>query len=170
MQSESHGRPPDPSPGPTPTDEWMRVFAKMLIRVPAYLRLGWALGRSHDIPRRHKHGLFGAALYQLAPVDLVPNLIPVIGQLDDLAALLYGIRSALRHCPPEAAERMMAKAGVSSEQLDQDIADLGVVAKGFGRSVVKGAWKGSKATARLMGRGVVAGARVAWSAYRRRRA
>ncbi|HEY3412746.1 MAG TPA: YkvA family protein [Armatimonadota bacterium] len=160
----THGGKPAPV-----TEDWKRVFAKVLIRMPNYVRLGWKLARSSEIPRRHKAGLLGGVLYQLAPVDLVPNIIPVLGQLDDVGVLLYGIRSALRHCPPDLAAQLMSEYGVSEAQLNRDISAMNTVARGFGRLIARGAWRGGKATARVLGRGVAAGATLAWAAYRRHR-
>lgn len=151
------------------TEDWKRVFAKVLIRMPGYAKLGWRLARSSEIPRKYKAGLVGGVLYQLAPVDLVPNIIPVLGQLDDVGILLYGIRSALRHCPPDLAAQLMAECSVSEAQLNRDIAAMNTVARGFARLIARGAWRGGKATARVLGRGVAAGAILAWSAYRRKR-
>ena len=151
------------------SEDWKRLFAKVLIRMPAYARLGWRLARSGEIPKRHKVGLVGSVLYQLAPVDLVPNIIPVLGQLDDVAILLYGIRSTLRHCPPDLAKRLMTECGVSEAQLNRDIVALNTVAKGFSRLVARGTWRGGKATARLLGRGLAASAMLAWQVYRKKR-
>ncbi|MBS0263429.1 MAG: DUF1232 domain-containing protein [Planctomycetes bacterium] len=34
-------------------------------------------------------------VYLLSPIDLVPDFLPGVGQLDDLAALLFGGKKAL---------------------------------------------------------------------------
>jgi uncharacterized membrane protein YkvA (DUF1232 family) len=54
-----------------------------------------------SLPRRHRLLLAGLVVYLASPIDLVPDFIPVAGQLDD--ALLVGlvIRRALRACPTE---------------------------------------------------------------------
>src|SRR5262249_38184179 len=135
-------------------------------RVPAYLKLGWALARSAAIPRRHKLGLLGGVLYAVSPIDLVPGVIPVLGQPDDLAILLRGIRSALRHCPREGADELLRECGLTEAQLDQDLATVGEVAKEFSRSMAKSAWRGGRAVGKAIGRGIVSGAQAVWDAYR----
>jgi uncharacterized membrane protein YkvA (DUF1232 family) len=52
-------------------------------------------------------------LYLLAPVDLIPDFLPVVGQLDDLLLVPFGIRLTVklvprdvwRECEAEAARR-----------------------------------------------------------------
>jgi uncharacterized membrane protein YkvA (DUF1232 family) len=42
-----------------------------------------------------------AALYVLSPVDLVPDVIPVLGQMDDLAILALAFQLFIRLAPPQ---------------------------------------------------------------------
>jgi uncharacterized membrane protein YkvA (DUF1232 family) len=41
------------------------------------------------------------AAYILSPVDLIPDFIPVLGELDDLAIILLAINMFIRLAPPE---------------------------------------------------------------------
>jgi len=43
-----------------------------------------------------------AAVYVISPLDFVPDVIPVLGQLDDLGILLISIEGFLRLCPGDA--------------------------------------------------------------------
>ena len=40
-----------------------------------------------------------AAVYVVSPLDFVPDVIPVLGQLDDLGILLIAIEAFLKLCP-----------------------------------------------------------------------
>ena len=96
-------------------------FVGVVTRVPRYMRLGWLLLREPRIPTRGKAALAGALGYAISPIDPLPGFIPIIGQLDDLAILLLGLRSALASAPPEVAHAHLAAAGLSFGTLDRDL-------------------------------------------------
>lgn len=48
--------------------------------------------------------------YALSPVDLIPDVIPVLGYLDDLVLLPLGIVLAIRLIPPAVLEESRHKA------------------------------------------------------------
>ncbi len=51
-----------------------------------------------------------AAAYALSPIDLIPDFIPVLGQLDDLLIIPLGILLAGRLMPPELWSEFWAAA------------------------------------------------------------
>jgi uncharacterized membrane protein YkvA (DUF1232 family) len=55
--------------------------------------------------------------YALSPIDLIPDPIPVVGYLDDLLLLPFGIYIALKLIPQEVATDCRAKAAACSEKL-----------------------------------------------------
>lgn len=96
-------------------------FLGVATRVPRYMKLGWLLLREPRIPTRGKAALAGALGYAISPIDPLPGFIPIIGQLDDLAILLLGLRSALASAPPVVADEHLAATGVTFETLDRDL-------------------------------------------------
>jgi len=48
------------------------------------------------VPRRHKLALGALVAYLAMPIDLVPDFIPVAGQLDDAILLMVVLRRVLR--------------------------------------------------------------------------
>ncbi|MCO5204722.1 MAG: YkvA family protein [Anaerolineae bacterium] len=46
--------------------------------------------------------------YTLAPLDLIPDFIPILGQLDDIALIMLGVRFFLRLAPPQVVGRYEA--------------------------------------------------------------
>jgi uncharacterized membrane protein YkvA (DUF1232 family) len=56
------------------------------------------------------------AAYALSPIDLIPDLIPVLGLLDDLLILPAGIWLALRLVPPEVLAACRTRAALLAER------------------------------------------------------
>ncbi len=58
-----------------------------------------------------------AVIYVLSPVDLIPDVIPVAGQLDDLAVLAIALRLFIGLAPPAVvAEHRARMAGEAPQQ------------------------------------------------------
>ena len=62
-------------------------------------RLAWALFRDRRTPLRSKLILIGTVLLIVSPINWLPNLIPVLGQLEDLAILSLGMELFLKNVP-----------------------------------------------------------------------
>lgn len=78
-----------------------RSAARALARfVPDCLVLIRRLAADERVPRRRKLVLVGLVAYLAAPVDLVPDMIPVAGQLDDAIVLALALRFVLRSAGP----------------------------------------------------------------------
>ena len=59
----------------------------------------WKLMRHPDTPRAPKLVALLVLAYALSPIDLIPDFIPVLGQLDELILLPLGIALAIRLTP-----------------------------------------------------------------------
>lgn len=59
------------------------------------------LGRDRRLPRRIKLVLLGLVAYLAFPLDLVPDFVPVVGQLDDAILVALALRFTLRWAGPE---------------------------------------------------------------------
>jgi uncharacterized membrane protein YkvA (DUF1232 family) len=75
-----------------------RALAAFIPDCVVLLRRLLADGR---VPRRRKLVLYGLVGYLLMPVDLVPDFIPVAGQLDDAIIAALALRYVLRGAGPE---------------------------------------------------------------------
>jgi uncharacterized membrane protein YkvA (DUF1232 family) len=64
--------------------------------IPDCIVLCSRLLRDPRVPRRKKLLLVGLAGYLALPFDLVPDFIPVAGQLDDVVIVAFVLRSFLR--------------------------------------------------------------------------
>jgi uncharacterized membrane protein YkvA (DUF1232 family) len=80
----------------------LRERAARLARlVPDCAVLFSRLARDRRVRRRHKLVLVGSGAYLALPFDLVPDFIPVLGQLDDALVVSLALRSVLRAAGPE---------------------------------------------------------------------
>jgi uncharacterized membrane protein YkvA (DUF1232 family) len=114
------------SPGDTseerPDDGFPRERLGALIRrLPRYARLAWRLGRDPGLSKRRRAAVMAAAAYLASPIDLVPGIIPVAGQLDDAAVGLLALRFALRGLPAAQRTAHLAAVDLSSEEIDADL-------------------------------------------------
>ena len=74
-------------------------------------RLLWHALRHPRAPRWLKLGVLGIALYLLSPVDLVPDVLPVLGVVDDLVLVRLAIRWLLSRLPADVRADAAARAG-----------------------------------------------------------
>jgi uncharacterized membrane protein YkvA (DUF1232 family) len=68
-------------------------------------------------PRTPRSARFMAAAvvaYAISPIDLVPDFIPVLGQIDDLVIVPIGLWLALRMIPPDVMRE--ARGAASAQQ------------------------------------------------------
>jgi uncharacterized membrane protein YkvA (DUF1232 family) len=71
----------------------------------------WSLVLKDPRTPRVSKWLLGAALVYLAsPVDLIPDFVPVLGQLDDLVIVRGLVRLAMRFIPREVVAECREKA------------------------------------------------------------
>jgi uncharacterized membrane protein YkvA (DUF1232 family) len=86
-------------------------------RVRVYLVALWKLFRHAETPRAARWVAFATIAYAVSPIDLIPDFIPVLGQLDDLIIVPLGIAFAVRLTPKPLWHRLLAEAEVSAEKL-----------------------------------------------------
>ena len=123
-------------------------------RLPRYLNLARGLAGDPAVPVWRKAALAGGIAYAISPVDLVPGIIPVVGQLDDLAALLLALRVALAGCPPPAAAAHLTEVGLSDTALNADLVTVRAVGGWLAGGALSLAWRGATLPLRLLARAV----------------
>ncbi len=104
-----------------PRDE----FSALLRRLPRYGRLALALAGDSRLSRVRRVAVLAAAGYVISPIDLIPGIIPVVGQLDDLLVALAAIRLALDGLKPEWRAEKLSAAGLTQLDLDVDMRTTG---------------------------------------------
>lgn len=76
----------------------IKAWAKALKREGAALK---AAALDPRTPRLARWVALGTLAYALSPIDLIPDFIPVFGQLDDLLLVPLGLWLAVRLIPAE---------------------------------------------------------------------
>jgi uncharacterized membrane protein YkvA (DUF1232 family) len=155
--------------GEAPGDLFPRErFVALVAHLPRYLRLALRLAGEPRLSRSRKAGVLAAAAYLASPIDAIPGVIPVVGQLDDLAVALFALRAALRSLDPEVRAAQLAAVGLTPDDLDHDLGTLAVAAgwlarRGYavGRRLAILAATASLAAARAGADGVRRGAPIA---------
>jgi uncharacterized membrane protein YkvA (DUF1232 family) len=74
--------------------------AANLGRLLAHLIALWKLFRHPDAPASAKSVAVGVLLYVISPIDLIPDAILGLGQLDDLLVIPIGMAMARQLAPP----------------------------------------------------------------------
>jgi uncharacterized membrane protein YkvA (DUF1232 family) len=86
-------------------------------RLATYLIALWKLFKHPQTPRAAKIVAIVVLAYLVSPIDLIPDFIPVLGQLDDLVIVPLGIALVTRLTPKPLWEARMREAEASREKL-----------------------------------------------------
>ncbi|HLF76765.1 MAG TPA: DUF1232 domain-containing protein [Dehalococcoidia bacterium] len=78
------------------------------------LALAWALLQDTRVPLAARAIIPGLFLYLALPIDLVPDFIPVLGQLDDLVIAVAAVGLLLRSTPHDVLEEHLTRLELSS--------------------------------------------------------
>lgn len=89
------------------TIERLKVWARNLKRDVIAL---WLAARDPRVPWYAKALSAAVAAYALSPIDLVPDFIPILGYLDDLLIVPFGIWAAVKLIPEPTMADLRAKA------------------------------------------------------------
>ena len=92
---------------------------------------------------RKQKVILGTGLgYLASPIDLIPGIIPVLGQLDDILVVLICLRQVIHDCDEEKVDQMLAAQDLSREQIDEDIALVKETMKAIAKKTASVAWNG----------------------------
>mgnify|MGYP001765271018 CR=1 FL=1 len=90
---------------------WKRLSVIWLAVRGDAKRLWYALGHP-EAPAWLKGGAAAIVLYLLSPIDLIPDMIPLIGVVDDLIVVPFALRWLLARLPEHIRHFADQKAGV----------------------------------------------------------
>lgn len=148
------------APDPFPRDR----VAATLRRLPAYLRLTWRLARDPLLGRVRRAAVVAAAGYLASPIDLVPGVIPVAGQLDDLAVALGAIKFALAGLDEERRRAHLDAVGLGDDDVTTDLRTVAATSAWLVRAGARMTARATVVGGRLTVRGAKAAGRIARAA------
>ncbi len=134
-------------------------FAGTIRRMPRYGRLAWRVGRDPLISKARRAAVIAAAGYLVSPIDAVPDIIPVVGRLDDIAVILAALRFAMAGLDPARRREHLDAVGLADGDLAEDMRTLGVTTAWTLRA-------GARTTARITRRSATIGVAAARSGRR----
>ena len=82
----------------------LQLLGEATLAVPQLVLLLGRLLRDPLVPRRHKLGLGVALGYVAIPVDLIPDMVPVIGQVDDVIVAAFAVHRLMSAVPREVRQ------------------------------------------------------------------
>lgn len=129
MSENPNGIRPDeiiPSDGESVQLQNLLKDAAMML--PNIVKLVGRLLKDPRVPRRSKIALGMAGAYVVSPIDLIPEVIPVIGWADDVIIVLFAIDSLIERAGPEIVDEHWDGPG--------DLLNLVRDAMGLARSVL----------------------------------
>ena len=99
---------------------WL-AFVPVASRVPTYARLIWALAADARVPSSRKAVLVGAAGYVLFGRDIIPDDIPVLGGIDDLAVVVLAVEIFFDGIPDAILEEKIEELEIDREAFRRDM-------------------------------------------------
>ena len=81
----------------TPRTGAKRTVMEYISELPRFLRLLWGLITDHRVALLDKLILAGAVAYIVTPVDLIPDFIPFLGEVDDVYLLVVAVKRLLEN-------------------------------------------------------------------------
>jgi uncharacterized membrane protein YkvA (DUF1232 family) len=102
-------RPSAPPEGTGSVVTWLQELLRQV-------RLAWRLFRDPRVGWSLKLIPPAVLLYLLSPIDLFPDAVLGLGQLDDIAVLMLGIKLFIELCPSEVVREHLRALGARIEE------------------------------------------------------
>ncbi len=98
------------------------AFLPIASRAPLYARLMWSLATDSRTPTTRKAMLAAGLGYVVLGRDIVPDRIPILGQLDDLVVVALATELFLEGLDEELLIEKLEEAGIPRAAYDEDVA------------------------------------------------
>lgn len=81
-----------------------RTVLGAIREIPNYLKLAWGLLRDGRVSKADKLLVAGAVLYVLNPIDFIPDIVPFMGQVDDVFLIVLAVQRMISRAGREVVE------------------------------------------------------------------
>lgn len=89
--------PEEDRPSGRPRTGARRTVMGAIREIPHYVRLLWGLARDPRVALVDKLLVAAAAIYIVSPIDVIPDFIPFLGQVDDIYLLVLALQRMVSH-------------------------------------------------------------------------
>ncbi|MGE5630648.1 MAG: YkvA family protein [Caulobacteraceae bacterium] len=110
---------------------------EVIKKLPKYSKLVYKLYRSKETGKKQKLLLSLGIAYSISPIDLIPGIIPVAGQLDNLLIMLRCLEKALNSMDAATSKKYLSEAGITMDEIREDIEISRETLKATGRGAVR---------------------------------
>jgi len=103
--------------------EKMKGVAKKIgLKATSYALILYYVLKKDEVPLTDKMLITGCLGYFILPLDLVPDLIPVVGYSDDIAGMIFAVKRCMKYVDDEIKENVSDKL-VSWFKIDKSYVD-----------------------------------------------
>ncbi|MDK2799626.1 MAG: hypothetical protein PWQ70_1245 [Clostridiales bacterium] len=117
--------------------QYSNELLEIVKRLPRYSKLLYKLYRSSGLKKSHRMMLYGAIGYIVSPIDLIPGVIPVLGQLDDILVVLTVLYKVITSYKEDRFKEMLEECNLTINIVQEDIKTIKNYAKLVGISTAK---------------------------------
>lgn len=92
--------PPESLPAPTGREAARGTLRRLVLFLPQFVVLLKRLMTDPRVPLRSKMLFGGTLVYLVSPIDVIPDFVPGLGQLDDVVLAVIALHSILNRVDP----------------------------------------------------------------------
>ena len=96
----------------------------LMQRIPNYIKLMYAIYKDRAVGVSQKAILSIGIAYGISPIEFLPNIIPIVGLMDNVLIIIWCLKKAIRGMDEELVAKHLQQSGLSMElfELDRQIA------------------------------------------------
>lgn len=94
---------------------WAQPLVPWVLAVPDFFVLMVRLARDERVPTGLKVVVGAVIAYFIMPVDLIPDPLPIVGEIDDVAVALFALEQIVKKVPMDVAQELWPGEGKLSD-------------------------------------------------------